>query len=86
MLEERGYYQTAALKGELLSVHVLYSSHHQYETCADMMHDSLPTLATASVSLVCLRLRNQHLLDHSGCTVTQVCGPFISQQYHAVCV
>ena len=39
---------------------------------ADMLHHSLPTLTTANVSLVCLYLCIQHILDHHDGTVARV--------------
>ena len=41
---------------------------------ADMLHHSLPTLTTANVSLVCLYLCIQHILDHHDGTVARECG------------
>ena len=56
-----------------------------------MLHHSLPALTTANVSLVCLYLCIQHILDHHDGTVARECGYLHSVHvcafmYACVCV
>ena len=51
---------------------------------ADMLHHSLPTLTTANVSLVCLYLCIQHILDHHDGTVARECG-YLHSRHVCMC-
>ena len=69
--------EPAAVKGECrvaVCLSMLFPTTNMKRGDADMLHHSLPTLTTANVSLVCLYLCIQHILDHHDSTVARECG------------
>ena len=69
--------EPAAMKGECrvaVCLSVLVPTTNMRRGNADMLHLSLPTLTTTNVSLVCLYLCTQHILDHHNGTVARECG------------
>ena len=69
--------EPAAVKGECrvaVCLSMLVPTTNMRRGDADMLHHSLPTLTTANVSLVCLYLCIQHILDHHDSTVARECG------------
>ena len=75
--------EPATVKGECrvaVCLSMLVPTTNMRRGDADMLHHSLPTLTTANVSLVCLYLCIQHILDHHDGTVARECG-----YLHTVC-
>ena len=69
--------EPATVKGECrvaVCLSMLVPTTNMRRGDADMLHHSLPTLTTANVSLVCLYLCIQHILDHHDGTVARECG------------
>ena len=69
--------EPATVKGECrvaVCLSVLVPTTNMRRGDADMLHHSLPMLTTANVSLVCLYLCIQHILDHHDGTVARECG------------
>ena len=69
--------EPAAVKGECrvaVCLFMLVPTTNMRRDDADMLHHSLPTLTTTNVSLVCLYLCIQHILDHHDGTVARECG------------
>ena len=69
--------EPATVKGECrvaVCLSMLVPTTNMRRGDADMLHHSLPTLTTANVSLVCLYLCIQHILDHHDDTVARECG------------
>ena len=69
--------EPATVKGECrvaVCLSMLVPTTNMRRGDADMLHHSLPTLTTTNVSLVCLYLCIQHILDHHDGTVARECG------------
>ena len=78
--------EPAAVKGECrvaVCLSMLVPTTNLRRGDSDMLHHSLPALTTANISLVCLYLCIQHILDHHDGTVAKV---WVFAQCACVCI